>query len=193
MVGLSFYDDVRALQAAIDAGTPSKVVYDAATTMLGTFGGVLAVLGVVVLPITSGDTAFRAARLQLAEFLRLDQRPMVNRLLIAVPLFAIGGWLTTIDFGVLWRYFNWANQTTATIMLWIASAYLYRHGKCHWVCTVPALLMSQVVLMFLFWNGDLGFGLDYSLSALVAAALSGLLLWGLLQGLKPRAGESWDD
>ncbi len=191
MVGLSFYDDVQALQAAIKAGTPSKVVYDAATTMLGTFGGVLAVLGVVVLPITSGDTAFRAARLQLSEFLRLDQRPMVNRLIIAVPLFAIGGWLTTIDFTVLWRYFNWANQTTATIMLWIASAYLYRHRKFHWVCTVPALLMSQVVLMNLFWDGKLGFGLDYGLSAAAAVAITALMLFGLLRGLKPKAGEDW--
>lgn len=153
MVGLSFYPEVQALKGAIDAGTPSKVVYDAAMSMLGTFGGILAVLGVVVLPITSGDTAFRAARLQIAEFLGdymdTDQRKIGKRLLITIPLFVVGVILTRVDFTVLWRYFSWANQTTATIMLWTAAAYLYRHQKFHWVCTIPAVFMTQVCASYL--------------------------------------------
>ena len=163
MVGISFYPEVQALNGAIAAGTPSKVVYDAAINMLGTFGGILAVLGVVVLPITSGDTAFRAARLQIAEFLNsyglnADQRKLGKRLMITVPLFAIGIVLTTINFDVLWRYFSWANQTTATIMLWTAAAYLYRHGKFHWVCTFPAIVMTQICACYLFFNPVIGFG-----------------------------------
>lgn len=185
MVGLSFYDDVQALQAAIAAGTPSKVVYDAAISMLGTFGGILAVLGVVVLPITSGDTAFRAARLQIAEFFQLSQRSVQSRLMITIPLFLIGGWLTTVNFDVLWRYFNWANQTTATVMLWTAGAYLYTHRKLHWICTIPAAIMTQVTVMFLSFNGQIGFGLSWGLSLLIGVAVAGTCLYLFLKLLKP--------
>ncbi|MDO4435517.1 MAG: carbon starvation protein A [Cardiobacteriaceae bacterium] len=193
MVGLSFYDDVQALQAAIKAGTPSKVVFDAAVSMLGTFGGILAVLGVVVLPITSGDTAFRAARLQIAEFFKFSQRSLQNRLMITVPLFLIGGWLTTVDFGVLWRYFNWANQTTATVMLWVAGAYLYTHRKLHWICTIPALLMTQVTIMFLSFNAQMGFGLSWTASFIIGALVSGTFLLLFLKLLKPVNPETTDD
>lgn len=158
LVGVSFYDDVQTLQQAIANGTPSKVVYESAVGMLGSFGGLLAVLGVVVLPITSGDTAFRAARLQIAEFLKWDQRNVNKRLAITIPLFAIGIYISTMNFSALWRYFSWANQSTATIMLWIAAAYLYRRGKFHWVCTVPAILMTQICACFLFFDQKIGLG-----------------------------------
>ena len=198
MVGLSFYPEVQALKGAIDAGTPSKVVYDAAMSMLGTFGGILAVLGVVVLPITSGDTAFRAARLQIAEFfnsygINADQRKIGKRLIITVPLFVVGIALTMIDFNLLWRYFSWANQTTATIMLWTAAAYLYRHQKFHWVCTIPAIVMTQICACYLFFDHKIGFGWvwdTFGLSAhnweasmisgaVVAVALTALFFVGL--------------
>ena len=162
MVGISFYPEMQALLDATK-GSPAPVVYDSAVAMLGKLGGMLAVLGVVVLPITSGDTAFRAARLQLAEFLNergvnTDQRQLLKRLYITIPLFVIGIALTTINFDVLWRYFSWANQTTATIMLWTAAAYLYRHGKLHWVCTIPAVVMTQICACYLFFNPVIGFG-----------------------------------
>ena len=162
MVGISFYPEMQALLAAT-AKSPAPVVYDSAVAMLGKLGGMLAVLGVVVLPITSGDTAFRAARLQLAEFLNdhgvnADQRQLLKRLYITIPLFVIGIALTTINFDVLWRYFSWANQTVATIMLWTAAAYLYRHGKLHWVCTIPAIVMTQICACYLFFNPVIGFG-----------------------------------
>ena len=150
LVGLSFYPEMQGLLDAT-AKSPAPVVFDSAMAMLGTFGGMLAVLGVVVLPITSGDTAFRAARLQIAETLKLDQRFIKNRLMITLPIFAIGIYLCTIDFNVLWRYFGWANQSTATIMLWIAAAYLYRHGKFHWICTLPAIFMTAVCASYLFY------------------------------------------
>jgi carbon starvation protein cstA len=166
-------------------------------SMLGTFGGILAVLGVVVLPITSGDTAFRAARLQIAEFLGdymdTDQRKIGKRLLITIPLFVVGVILTRVDFTVLWRYFSWANQTTATIMLWTAAAYLYRHQKFHWVCTIPAVFMTQVCASYLFFDQKIGFGWVWAKvgfgehlwdaamvsGAVVAAALTALFFIGL--------------
>lgn len=197
MVGLSFYPDVQALLAAT-AKSPAPVVFDSAMKMLGTFGGVLAVLGVVVLPITSGDTAFRAARLQIAEFfnsygINADQRKIGKRLIITVPLFVVGIALTMIDFNLLWRYFSWANQTTATIMLWTAAAYLYRHQKFHWVCTIPAIVMTQICACYLFFDHKIGFGWvwdTFGLSAhnweasmisgaVVAVALTALFFVGL--------------
>jgi len=82
----------------------------------------------------------------------------MKRLMITVPLFVVGVILTRIDFSVLWRYFSWANQTTATIMLWTAGAYLYRHGKFHWVCTIPAIFMTQICACYLFFDQKIGFG-----------------------------------
>ena len=197
MVGLSFYPDVQALLAAT-AKSPAPVVFDSAMKMLGTFGGILAVLGVVVLPITSGDTAFRAARLQIAEFfnsygINADQRKIGKRLMITVPLFVVGIALTMIDFNLLWRYFSWANQTTATIMLWTAAAYLYRHQKFHWVCTIPAIVMTQICACYLFFDHKIGFGWVWDTlglsahnweasmvtGAVIAAALTALFFVGL--------------
>ena len=154
--------------------------------MLGVFGGILAVLGVVVLPITSGDTAFRAARLLIADFFKLEQRSLVKRLLIAIPLFTIGFIVSKIDFQVLWRYFGWANQTTATVMLWVAAAYLYRYGKFHWVATVPAVFMTTVCSTFLF-NAQIGFGLDYQLSVYLGFAFTAVTVVAFFGLLKPIA------
>ena len=163
MVGLSFYDDQASLSEAIKAGTPSQVVYDSALDMLGRLGGILAVLGVVVLPITSGDTAFRAARLLIADFFKLEQRSIKKRLMIAVPLFVVGFVVSKIDFQDLWRYFGWANQTTAMVMLWTASAYLLRNNKLHWLSTIPAIFMTMVCATFII-HAPIGLGLSYDLS-----------------------------
>ena len=92
-----------------------------------------AVLGVVIYPITSGDTSFRAARLIIAEFLNVEQRTLLKRLGIAIPLFVIGFIISKVDFQILWRYFSWANRSVAVVMLWTAAGYLYRYRKLHWV------------------------------------------------------------
>ncbi len=92
----------------------------------GCVGGILAFLGVVMLPITSGDTAFRSSRLILAIF-DMEQKTLRNRLLMALPLFVLGGILTQVDFGIIWRYFGFANQSTAVMMLWTLR--LLRHNK----------------------------------------------------------------
>lgn len=171
MVGLSFYKDPAAMNEAIAAGTPSKVIYDSSIYLLGGFGGILAVLGVVVLPITSGDTSFRAARLIIAEFLKYDQKKHLNRLVIAVPLFVIGYFVSKVDFQILWRYFGWANQTTAMVMLWVAAAYCYRTNKFHWICTIPAMFMTMVCSTFLAY-AKIGFGLSYDTSVIVGFAVT---------------------
>lgn len=124
-LALSFFGSVEALADVVANGGPGKVVYDSSFGLLGVAGGIIAFLGVVILPITSGDTAFRSSRLILAEYFNLEQKSMRNRLMMALPLFVIGGILTQVDFGVIWRYFGFANQTTAVMMLWTASLTYY--------------------------------------------------------------------
>ena len=192
-VGLSFYETLPQLLEAIKAGSPSKVVYDSSLHFLGFVGGIFAVLGVVVLPITSGDTAFRAARLIIAEFFKFEQRSLVKRLIIAVPLFAIGFVVSKMDFSVLWRYFTWANQTTAMVMLWTAAAYLYRYHKFHWVCSIPAWFISAVCFTYLAYN-KIGFGLDYELSVYIGLGLTAVcivLFFTLLKPLGERDPEAY--
>lgn len=191
MVGLSFYDDQASFMEALK-GTPSKVVYDSAIGMLGFFGGIIAVLGVVVLPITSGDTSFRAARLLIADFLNLDQRPFAKRLMIAVPLFAVGFAVSLVDFQILWRYFGWANQTTATVTLWAVSAYLFRTGKFHWISTIPAVFMTTICSTFIL-NAPIGLGLDYTLSVWLGfgiAILCAVLFFTMLKPMEEKDAEA---
>ena len=163
-IALSFFGSLEGLSEAVKNGGPGNVVYSASFGLLGVFGGIIAFLGVVILPITSGDTAFRSSRLILAEYFNMEQKTMRNRLLMAMPLFIIGGVLTQVDFGIIWRYFGFANQTTAVMMLWTASAYLLRHNKLHWITTVPAVFMTTVCATFILNNHTLGFGLPIEIS-----------------------------
>ncbi|MBE0530500.1 MAG: carbon starvation protein A [Rhodospirillales bacterium] len=161
-LGLSFYENAGALQAAVAQGSPSGVVNEIANALLGGgIGSVLAILGVVILPITSGDTAFRSARLIIAEYIKLPQGPIAKRLMIAAPLFVIGYLVSMGDFNVIWRYFGWANQTLAAIVLWAAAAYLIKTGKLHWICTVPATFMTAVTFTYIAAE-KIGFGLPYT-------------------------------
>lgn len=171
-VALSFFGSLESLSDAVANGGPGNVVYSASFGLLGVFGGVLAFLGVVILPITSGDTAFRSSRLILAEYFNMEQKSLRNRLMMALPLFVLGAILTQVDFGIIWRYFGFANQATAVMMLWTASAYLLRHNKLHWITTVPALFMTTVCITFILNNNALGFGLPIQLSTIVGITSS---------------------
>ncbi|QXO17899.1 MULTISPECIES: carbon starvation CstA family protein [Vibrio] len=166
-IALSFFGSLDALSAAIKDGGPGNVVYSSSFGLLGVFGGIIAFLGVVILPITSGDTAFRSSRLILAEYFNMEQKTLRNRLLMAMPLFVIGGILTQVDFGIIWRYFGFANQTTAVMMLWTASAYLLRHNKLHWITTIPAMFMTAVCITFILNNSTLGFGMPMQISTII--------------------------
>ena len=164
--------DGQTLSEFIKTGTPSAVVNEVSMTLLGAIGGTIAVLGAVVLPITSGDTAFRAARSIIADYLKIDQKKVAKRLMIAVPLFAVSAMLTQIDFNILWRYFSWANQATAAIALWIATMYLFIKGKNYFVSLVPALFITYMVFVYIL-NAKIGFSLDLKLSFYVGIVLNG--------------------
>ena len=164
--GVAFYGATDVLNNAISTLGQSGTVYEISNSMLGVVGGALAVIGVVVCPITSGDTAFRSARLILAEITRLDQQKIRNRLIITLPLLAAGAVLTQLDFNVLWRYFSWSNQTLAMIALWVATAYLVKEGKYRYgslLTALPGTFMSAVSLTYILMAGE-GFGLSASIA-----------------------------
>lgn len=179
-VGMTFYPDPESLNATINAGTASAVVYDSSFALMGSFGGVLAILGVIVLPITSGDTAFRAARLTIAEVLKIDQIKPIRRLYIAVPVFAIGIALSQIDFNIIWRYFGWSNQTLAGIMLWASAAYLYRRDLLHWICTIPATFITAACITYICYEPNMGFGMDIFISEIIGIAVAAICLIAFL-------------
>ena len=146
--------------------------------LLGPIGGMLAILGVVVLPISTGDTAFRSARLLVADTLRIDQGPIGKRLMIAVPLFTAGIALTFVDFAVIWRYFGWANQTMSCVTLWAIAVYLARRERFHWIATLPAAFMTVVCVSYLCY-AKIGFGMSVEMSTLIgiASAAASLVLF----------------
>ncbi len=146
---MTFFNGIPGLAAALAKGGAGVVVHDVSIGLLGVVGGILAILGAIACPITSGDTAFRSARLTIADALGYDQTGVKNRLFIAVPLFAIGLGLNFIDFAIIWRYFAWSNQTLATIVLWGSAAYMVKYGKFHWVATVPATFMTAVCTTYI--------------------------------------------
>jgi carbon starvation protein CstA len=184
--GMSFFDGSEGLQKALATlGGPAGVVRHVSISMLGAFGGTLAILGVVVLPITSGDTAFRGARLLIADFLDMKQASMTSRLKISVPLFVVGFLISLIDFNFIWRYFSWANQTTAMIMLWAAAAYLYQENKLHWIASIPATFMTAVSMTYILQAPE-GFGLPVSISYPGGLGLTVLIVIAFVMQVRKR-------
>jgi len=164
--GVAFYGATGGLNEALSSLGQSGVVYDISTGMLGPVGGIIAIVGVVACPITSGDTAFRSARLILSELTGLNQKSIRNRLIITIPLLAAGAVLTQLNFNVLWRYFSWSNQTLAMISLWVATAYLLKTTPSKVVSLVtalPATFMSAVSMTYIL-AADEGFKLGASIS-----------------------------
>ena len=164
----------------------------------------LAVAGVVVCPITSGDTAFRSARLILAETFKLDQKKIKNRLIITIPLLAVGGLLTWFaivndnGFGIVWRYFSWSNQTLAMIALWVATAYLIKNGKYRFgslITSLPATFMSAVSLTYILTASE-GFRIATGVAVPIGIAFAAslfilyLVLWTLAIRSKRLKGEA---
>lgn len=160
---MAFFGGTEGLGRAIANGGTSGVVHIISNTLLGKVGAVLAILGVVACPISSGDTAFRSARLTIADSMGMKQENIISRFKIALPLFAVGILLTFIDFTIIWRYFSWANQTLAMIMLWASSAYLVQNKKNYWICAVPAVFMSAVTSSYILQAPE-GFELPASVS-----------------------------
>ena len=153
------------------------LVNDISMSWLGTFGGILALLGVIAAPITSGDTALRSARLIAADFLHYDQSKTIKRLIISLPIFVAAFCIMMIDFSVLWRYFAWCNQTLAVFTLWAITVYLARHKKVYFITLIPAMFMTAVSVSYiLFAPTPEGFGLGYPIAVGSGIAVAIVLL-----------------
>ena len=155
--GCSLYEVTGGLNTGLQtvlADGQSAAIYDVCAKTMGSIGVILAMLGVIACPITSGDTAFRSARLTLSDWFQIDQESYANRLKLCIPVLGVGAvlgfgnTLGFIDYSVIWRYFSWTNQTLAMIVLWAGAMYLAKEKKNYWVCAVPATFMSAVSITY---------------------------------------------
>lgn len=160
----------------------AAVIVDSITKeWLGTVGGVLAILGVIAAPITSGDTAFRSARLIVADFLHMEQKSIYKRLIICIPLFIAAIALLLYSqkdkngFDMIWRYFAWANQTLAVFTLWALTVYLAQARKLYLVTLIPAMFMTAVCTTYIFAAPE-GFQLNITISQIIGCSVTLLLL-----------------
>ena len=154
---------------------------------LGTVGGLLAIIGVIAAPITSGDTALRSARLIVADFLHWDQKRIPKRLIIAIPLFLCVFGMVFVDFNVVWRYFAWTNQTLAVFTLWAGTVFLYKqehtgqhaYPKGYLIALIPALFMTMVSVSYIFIAPE---GLQFAAKglSLIAYIIAAVVTIGLL-------------
>lgn len=158
-------------------GNPSVVVSTICSTWMGKIGAALAVLGVVAAPITSGDTAFRSARLIVADFMKMSQKTFGRRMLLCLPLFAISFALLFLDFNVLWRYFAWTNQTLATFTLWAVAVWLVKRWKgakpAYLVAFIPAVFMTFVCSSYIMIAPEgfrMGQGISFAIAGVITIA-----------------------
>ena len=154
--GVAFYynrgGDGTGLQALLDMqGGNSNTVYQMSRALLGGVGSILAMIGVIACPITSGDTAFRSARLTIADWFKIDQQDKKKRLLLSLPLLLVGYGISKLNYAVIWRYFSWSNQTLAMMVLWAIAVYLcrYRSKISSWMASIPATYMSAVTVAYI--------------------------------------------
>ena len=146
---IAYFGGPEGLNAAADAGkTPAIMVDEICQSWLGQVGAVIAILGVVVCPITSGDTAFRSLRLTIGDALKFNQKPIRNRLIIAVPIFVVAFILCKVDFSTIWKYVGIGNQVLATVVTWTAAAYLVRNGRSHLMMSLPATFLTFICVCY---------------------------------------------
>ena len=182
-ISMAFFYDEGGISAVMAEHTPAWAVNEISNSTLGIVGGILAILGVVAAPITSGDTAFRSARLIIADVFHIEQRSKWKRLAIALPLFTVGVVLTFVDFDVVWRYFAWTNQALATVVLWCIVVYLFREKRNYWVAILPAIFMTYICSSFIFVSNQfVGMGattVAYLLGGLLTLAITLYMVYAL--------------
>lgn len=162
---ITFTDGYEGLSAymAEPGHSPGSLVHDISISWFGVVGGVIAMIGVIAAPITTGNTALRSARLIVADFTHFPQTRFWQRVVISVPIFALTFGLLQIDFNVLWRYFAWSNQTLSVFTLWACTVYLARHGRIYAITLIPALFMTVVCTSYLIVApSPEGFGLPWA-------------------------------
>lgn len=170
-----FFHGTEGLNTTLSAEhNPAWVVNTICTTWLGKIGAIFAIIGVVACPITTGDTAFRSVRLMFADIFRLPQKSIKNRLIISIPLFVVGFFLTQIDFSTIWKYVGISNQLLSMLFLWTAATYLVKVSKNHLYLSIPALFMTAVCFTYLLIapNKAGGLALPHALSYTLGIGLA---------------------
>lgn len=170
--------DGQTLSDMIAAGTPSVVVNEVSYLLLGNVIGTLAILGVIVLPVSSGLSGFRSLRNILADYIGVKQDSMNKVLAIAIPLFVVSYVLTKIDFNILWRYFSWANQVTAVIALFVSTRYLFLKNRNYFVTLVPGVFMLFATVIYILAQ-PIGFGLGYGTLSYVIGVIATIAIFWL--------------
>lgn len=190
-IAMAFFGGVEGLNGYMEANGSNAglAVSTISNTTLGSIGAILAIMGVVIAPITSGDTAFRSARLIIADMLNYDQKPIYKRLIVSMPLFALGIGIAFIDFDIIWRYFAWSNQALSVITLWMIVAWLQRRGSRYTlIALIPAIIMTYICSSFIFVSTQfVGMGsctAAYVYGGAVTAILSGLLMLNIRRDVK---------
>ena len=164
-----------------------EAVFQISTGLLGTVGGVLAIIGVIACPITSGDTAYRAARLTIADWFHIDQSKIGPRAALSIPLLGVGAIIAlALPWNVLWRYFSWSNQTLAMIVLWTGAVFLHKYGfppKACFIAALPATFMSAVSVTYFFQAPEclnMSTSIAYPVGIAAAALFLIIFIWRIL-------------
>jgi len=177
---------------------PTDVLIHIAKYFLGSYFGPVAVAAVIVLAVTSGDTAMRSLRLSIGEMFSVNQRPIINRILSTVPIILlttgllVWSQMSAKSFGQLWNYFAWGNQVLAASTLLAAAVWLFKDAKNGYIALIPGMFMSFVVISYIFWispehGGPVGFGLNLATAYAVAAVGTAVLaVWVYGRGRKQR-------
>lgn len=182
---VAFTGGYSQLDSTLGAGSPAILVNDLSRTWLGTFGGILAILGVIAAPITSGDTALRSARLIAADFMGVKQKAIAKRLMISIPVFVLCFIIMLLPYDALWRYFAWCNQVLSVFTLWAITVWLAKNHKLYIITLIPALFMTCVTTTYIFFAPEgltaltkslWDFPLGYDFSVGMGLAVSALFL-----------------
>ena len=152
--------------------------------LLGNVFGMAAIIGVIVLPVSSGLSAFRSLRTIAADYLHIKQDTIVKILAVTIPLYVVSFFLTQIDFNLLWRYFNWANQVTAVISLLVSTRYLYLKNKNYWITFIPGIFILYAVIIYIL-SEPIGFSMGLTpLTYIIGVVLSLIVIWAFWQSGK---------
>jgi Carbon starvation protein, predicted membrane protein len=186
---MNYFGSASDLNSTIASGrNPAWVVNEICNTWLGQVGAIFAIVGVIACPITTGDTAFRSARLMIADFFKLEQKSLKSRLIVSIPLFVLGFILSQLSFGTIWKFLGLFNQFLSMVMLWTAAMYLVEKKKNHFIISIPATFMTAICATFILVapNKNGGLAIDTSIGYAVGIIIAMLVFSWFLVAAKRR-------
>lgn len=184
---MNYFGGVDALNTTLaeHGNNAAWVVDEISRSWLGKVGAIFAIVGVIALPISTGDTAFRSARLTIADIFRYDQSSISKRLIVSIPLFVIGFVLSQLDFATVWKYLGLSNQILASFVLWTGAMYLRQENKFHWLLSIPAFIMTTICITYFMVAPHNAGGLELSTNIGYITGLAGgvvVYIWWFYAG-----------